>query len=184
MEALAAEAACNARIGPAPAGAALTPTPVRHGREPGWSARRLHSMALHVTLPNATLPRTTARVLPALSWHGALAIAAAVLDVAALCLTLASAHASACAGGVSRPVVAPASTCTGPLALPPFTTAAAVGLVGIFALGLLPAVTLCGRRRWPCTLAAVGQVALQIAGGGLFLLWWPALILAAVAAVV
>lgn len=139
-------------------------------------------MALNVTLRDAWLPRTTARVLPAIPWHGVLAIAAAIVDVAALLLTLAGAHAGACANAAT---MAPTpQACTGFLALPPFTPEAAFGLMAIVALGLLPAVTLRTRLRWPCALAAVGQVALQIAGVGLFLFWVPALILTALAAVI
>ena len=140
-------------------------------------------MALNVAL-RAWLPRTTARILPAIPWHGVLCIAAAIADVAALLLTLAGAHASACAGSLLGPTASTAPTCPGLLALPPFTPAAAFGLVGMVALGLAPCLTLGKGRRWLCVLAGAGQIALQLAGSGLFLLWLPALLLTAAAALV
>jgi len=117
--------------------------------------------------------------------HAAWSVSAAALDVGALGLALLTAHAVACARGAGPPLQsALAPTCPGMIALPPATGVAAIGLICIVLLGLVPFLTLRTPRRWPCLAAAAGQVALQLMGFGLFLFWLPALLLTTVAAIV
>lgn len=114
--------------------------------------------------------------------HTLLSVAAAVADGAALLAMLATAGVAACAAP-GRPLAAASAACHR-LGLPPLAPGAAVGLACVVALGLVPSLTLRWGRRWPCALAVAGQLLVQLLGLGLFLLWVPALLLTAAAALI